>query len=144
MSEAYWKVQAERLEAALRDSVALNKNWVAVAEPDMLEHLSEYKRVITQADEALAPQPEPADDERAEALAAFGKIAGLASPAYARSAGSVSMNEFAGLEDKVRRYIERQPEFVPGPLGVQNAAGVDMSPAQGEANESCGDHYGNS
>jgi len=34
---------------------------------------------------------------------------------------------------RIRRYIERQPAPVPGPLGLQNAAGVDVSPAQGEA-----------
>jgi len=40
-------------EAALTESLALNMNWVADAEPEDLAYYSEYKRVIKQAQEVL-------------------------------------------------------------------------------------------
>ena len=46
----------ERLRGALIESVALNENWVGVAEVNMLEHLSEYRAVIKQSNEALNKQ----------------------------------------------------------------------------------------
>jgi hypothetical protein len=42
------------LLAALEESLALNINWSATAEESHLQHLSEYKRVIAQAQEVLA------------------------------------------------------------------------------------------
>lgn len=39
---------------ALEESHALNVNWVSVAEPEMLEHLSEYRAVIKMGEAAIA------------------------------------------------------------------------------------------
>jgi hypothetical protein len=43
----------QKLVAALTESHALNVNWVSVAEPEMLAHLSEYEAVIAQGAAAL-------------------------------------------------------------------------------------------
>lgn len=42
------------LVAALEESLALNVNWVADAEPETLAYYSEYKAVIAQAKAMLA------------------------------------------------------------------------------------------
>ena len=44
---------APDLLEALEESLALNVNWSETAEDDHLRHLSEYKRVIEQAKEAI-------------------------------------------------------------------------------------------
>ena len=44
-----------RMREALIESLALNKNWVADAEPETLAYYSEYRAVIKQGDAALSP-----------------------------------------------------------------------------------------
>ena len=44
----------EQALEALEESHALNVNWVSVAEPEMLSHLSEYRVVIKMGEEAIA------------------------------------------------------------------------------------------
>jgi len=57
------EINAELLDALI-ESHALNVNWVSVAEIAMLEHLSEYKRVIQQVEAAIAnAQPQGRDDD---------------------------------------------------------------------------------
>ncbi len=61
-----WTVEAVMLEAAqrlkelhkaLENSHSLNVNWSSLAEPDMLEHLSEYRRVLRESKEVLGDDP---------------------------------------------------------------------------------------
>jgi hypothetical protein len=46
--------EAPSLITALEESLALNINWLETAEESHLKHLSEYKSVISQAQEAIA------------------------------------------------------------------------------------------
>lgn len=45
---------APSLYEALQEGLALTLNWVSTAEPEHLQHLSEYRRVIKQIRAALA------------------------------------------------------------------------------------------
>ena len=55
------QAREQQLREALEEANALNLNWVSVAEPDMLEHLSEYKTVIKMGTIALTlPQDDTA------------------------------------------------------------------------------------
>ena len=49
-----YKKALDEAERALEESHALNQNWVSVAEPDMLLHLSEYKATMKIGEAALA------------------------------------------------------------------------------------------
>jgi hypothetical protein len=53
------RAQNAELVAALKESLALNENFVGVSEDETLAHLSEHKAVIAQARAALAAAGHP-------------------------------------------------------------------------------------